>query len=231
MCLALFSIKAKVNAEVPPIWADAAIAVIRMGATRASRTGYVRRTYSIRAAHQLRTCGAPTPTCGAPTPYVRRTWLQNLHTHTRTTHETHHAHTKHVPNTHTCTHSPKPHACNTRPHTHTHGANLTKQPNRHCSKRGERRSHAIRERDGSDRQRRQRRHSGVRGGTLPGQHVSGVRDAPPMPQHGLSEPAPHRVCHSHADSHCGAPGGSLDLEKAGFVRNKYSCAAPRLGFP
>jgi len=41
-----------------------------------------RRTYSIRAAHQLlrashqlRTCGAPTPTCGAPTPYVRRTWL------------------------------------------------------------------------------------------------------------------------------------------------------------
>ena len=24
-------------------------------------------------------------------------------------------------------------------------------------------------------------------GTLPGQHVSGVRDAPPMPQHGLSE--------------------------------------------
>ena len=125
--------------------------------------------------------------------------LQNLHTHTRTTHETHHAHTKHVPNTHTCTHSPKPHACNTRPHTHTHGANLTKQPNRHCSKRGERRSHAIRERDGSDRQRRQRRHSGVRGGTLPGQHVSGVRDAPPMPQHGLSEPAPHRVRNSHAD--------------------------------
>ena len=27
-------------------------------------------------------------------------YIQNLHTHTRTTHETHHAHTKHVPNIH-----------------------------------------------------------------------------------------------------------------------------------
>ena len=51
--------------------------------------------------------------------YSHQDEIQNLHTHTRTTHETHHACTKHVPNTHTCTHSPKPHACNTRPHTHT----------------------------------------------------------------------------------------------------------------
>ena len=41
------------------------------------------------------------------------------------------------------------------PSAHTHGTNLTKQPNRHRPKRGERRSHAIRERDGSDRRRRQ----------------------------------------------------------------------------
>ena len=34
---------------------------------------------------------------------TRTPGFQNLHTHTRTTHETHHAHTTHVPNTHTCT--------------------------------------------------------------------------------------------------------------------------------
>ena len=40
----------------------------RVGSRSVARTPYVRRTYSVRAAHQLRTCGAPTP-------YVRRTWL------------------------------------------------------------------------------------------------------------------------------------------------------------
>ena len=43
------------------------------------------------------------------------------------------------------------------PSAHTHGTNLTEQPNRHCSKRGERRGHAIGEGDGGDRQRREQR--------------------------------------------------------------------------
>ena len=64
-------------------------------------------------------------------------------------------------------------------------------------KRRDRREHAIRERDGSQRERGRGSGRGDSGSIA--EDVSGVHNAPPSPEHSLGQPASHRVRYSHAD--------------------------------
>jgi hypothetical protein len=79
-----------------------------------------------------------------------------------------------------------------------HAREPPRGPGRRISKQDGVRSRSARA-AGRDRERGQGERAGARRRALPSQHVGGVRNAPPPPQNGLSEPAPHRVCHSHAD--------------------------------
>ena len=173
-----------------------------------------------------------------PTPGRAHTHMciQNLNAHTRShtcTHsdilvnrlpKRHMAHALLSPHCHLTQSTPPTHYPHMNARTHptdpptppTHSApahseprTSTKQPMRHRPVRSERRSHAVREGDGCDREwgpaiegggsRDRKRGQGGRAGARrrapPSQHVGGVRNAPPPPQDGLSEPAPHRVCH------------------------------------